>query len=72
MSSFPPGYSEDGDAPHHGSETDIYQELVKVRQAFEKWVIANRSDFPSDHFLMWSDIVEESLAEMEKDLNCPL
>lgn len=72
MSNFPSGYSEDGDAAHHGSETAIYQDLVKVRQAFEEWFIANRSDFPSDHFLRWSNIVGGALLEMEKDLNCLL
>lgn len=68
-SNFPPGYSEDGDAASHGSETAIYQELVDLRKKFDKWKVSNRRDFPNDEFTNKVIQIEAIIEEMEDELD---
>lgn len=70
-SNMPPSYSEDGDAPSHGDETAIYQELVKIRVQYEKWVCDNKISFPNDEFESLSTGIEAAFVKMEEELNQP-
>lgn len=72
VSNMPPGYSEDGDAPSHGRDTAVYQELLPVKAAFEKWLAQNRRDLGSPELEAAADGIEGLLEQIEEGLNQPL
>lgn len=70
-SNFPPGYSEDGDAPEHGRDTAIYQDLVKIREKYQKWFREFIMEFPNADFDNCAKILMSQFMEMEQQLNRP-
>lgn len=72
MSNMHPAYGGWDGIPHHGRETAIYQELVKVRQAFDKWIVTFKKEYPGEDFASDADSVENLFERMEADLNQPL
>ncbi len=72
VSNMPPGYSDEGDAPSHGRDTAIYQELLDVRAKYAKWLHENRKDMPNKEMEEKAEQIEEMLDDISRELNTPL
>jgi hypothetical protein len=72
--SFPPGYSEDGDAAEHGRETAIYQDLLSIRSRFQMWLVENRDrhEFFNDEDQKTAETILEAMESLEDKMNVPL
>lgn len=71
-SNMPPGYSEDGDAPSHGRDTAIYQELLAIRIQYEKWLHDNRKDMLDEEMVDTAESIEALLYDISRELKSPL
>lgn len=71
-SNIPPGYSDDGDAVTHGSDTAMYQELLPIKAAFDKWADQFGSEFYGPDMKKLVDEMEIEFETLVEQINQPL
>lgn len=71
-SNMPPGYSDDGDAPEHGRDTEVYQALGKLIEAFDRWLKGHRHELYNDEMQAEADQIRERIDRLHNQLDEPL
>ena len=67
-----PDDTRENDGPEHGRDTAIYQELLPVAAAFDKWLAANQNEFWCPEDKEKADTIERLFDELKESLNTPL
>lgn len=65
-------FGDEGDVPHRGEETAMYQELLAVRERWSRWLYSFRKELPGPDHETQAEIVSDALDEMIESLSGPL